>query len=95
MIELITQSKEIIDGEIFSRKYYLEKIDILLNTKNILVITWQRRVWKSYIILDFLKSKKIDLTEVFYLNKELDSQNKIKTNIELENLFLEYEKIMI
>lgn len=92
MIELITQSKEIINREIFSRKYYLEKIDILLNTKNILVITWQRRVWKSYIILDYLKSKKINLREVFYLNKELDSQNKIKTNIELENLFLEYEK---
>jgi len=32
------------------------------------------------------------LKEVFYLNKELDSLNQIKTNIELENLFLNFEK---
>lgn len=64
----------------------------MVNNKNILIISWQRRVWKSYIILDYLKSNTIDLKSVFYLNKELDSFNQIQTNIELENLFNEYEK---
>lgn len=92
MIEIINKSKNIINQKIFSRPHYLKKMSEMVNNKNILIISWQRRVWKSYIIIDYLKSNKIDLKEVFYLNKELDSLNQIKTNIELENLFLNFEK---
>ena len=93
MIEIIKKSKDIVNQNIFSRKYYLEKMKDMVNDRNILIITWQRRVWKSYIIIDFLKKNKINLNEVFYLNKELDSLSKIKSNIDLELIFNEYEKI--
>lgn len=92
MIDIINKSKNIINQKIFSRPYYLKKMNEMVNNKNILIISWQRRVWKSYIIIDYLKSNNIDLKEVFYLNKELDSLNQIKTNIELEKLFNEYDK---
>lgn len=92
MIELVYKSKNIIKQNIFSRSYYLEKMNNMVNNKNILIISWQRRVWKSYIIIDYLKSNDIDLSQVFYLNKELDSINQIKTNIDLENIFNKYEK---
>ncbi len=92
MIEIIDKSKNIVKQDIFSRSYYLEKMNIMVNNKNILIISWQRRVWKSYIIIDYLKSNNIELSQVFYLNKEIDSTNQIKTNIDLENLFNEYEK---
>lgn len=93
MIEIIKKSKNIINQDIFSRKYYLEKMKNMVNDKNILIITWQRRVWKSYIIIDFLKQNNINLDEVFYLNKELDSLSEIKSNIDLEFIFDEYAKI--
>jgi len=92
MIELINKSKNIINEEIFSRLHYLEKMNDMVGNKNILIITWQRRVWKSYIIIDYLKSNSINLEEVFYLNKELDSTNQVKTNINLESLFFNFEK---
>jgi len=92
MIELIYKSKNIIKQDIFSRPYYLEKMNNMANNKNILIVSWQRRVWKSYIIIDYLKSNNIDLKSVFYLNKEIDSISQIKTNIDLENLFNLYEK---
>lgn len=50
MIELIIKSKEILENKIFKRKYYLEKINTLVSKKNILVISGQRKTWKSYII---------------------------------------------
>ncbi|MDD5770344.1 MAG: ATP-binding protein [Candidatus Gracilibacteria bacterium] len=92
MIDIINKSKNIINQKIFSRPYYLKKMNEMVNNKNILIISGQRRVGKSYIIIDYLKSNNIDLKEVFYLNKELDSLNQIKTNIELEKLFNEYDK---
>lgn len=92
MMEIINKSKNIINQKIFSRPHYLKKMKEMVNNKNILIISWQRRVWKSYIIVDYLKSNKINLKEVFYLNKELDSLNQIKTNIELEDLFIAFEK---
>lgn len=92
MIEIINKSKSIIKWDIFSRSYYFKKMHIMASYKNILVISWQRRVWKSYIILDYLKSNNINLEEVFYLNKELDSKDELKTNIDLEKLFIAFEK---
>jgi predicted AAA+ superfamily ATPase len=92
MIDLIEKSKQLVEWELFSRKYYLQKLKILVNNRNMLVITGQRRVWKSYIILDYLKTKKIDLNEVFYINKELDSNSQIKDTKDLNKFFTEYEK---
>ncbi len=92
MVEIIDKSKNIIKRNIFSRPHYLQKMSSIVSDKNILVISWQRRVWKSYIILDYLKSNNIDLEEVFYINKELDSNDELQTNIDLEDLFTAFEK---
>ncbi|MDR2640465.1 MAG: AAA family ATPase [Candidatus Peribacteria bacterium] len=43
-------------------------------------------------MLDYLKTKKIDLNEVFYINKELDSNSQIKDTKDLNKFFTEYEK---
>ncbi|MDR2411405.1 MAG: hypothetical protein LBD88_02210 [Candidatus Peribacteria bacterium] len=45
MIDLIEKSKKIINKKkLFSRKYYLDKLEIFLTTENILIIMGQRRV---------------------------------------------------
>ncbi|MDR3169878.1 MAG: AAA family ATPase [Candidatus Peribacteria bacterium] len=89
-MDLIEKSKSIIHNQLFSRKYYLNQLDMLITTKNMLVITGQRRVGKSYIILDYLQTKKVDLATVFYLNKELDTDKTISTAIDLQQLFEAY-----
>jgi predicted AAA+ superfamily ATPase len=91
-MDLIKKSKSILKNPLFSRTSYLEKLDTMLTTKNMLVITGQRRVGKSYIILNYLKIKKIDLDTVFYLNKEVDLEKEIKTSKDLEELFISYSK---
>ncbi len=92
MIDIIKKSKSLLELEIFKREKYLQEMDGLVNKKNILVISWQRRTGKSYIINNFLKFNNIDLNKVFYINKELDLNNEIKNHINLEKIFKEYEE---
>ncbi len=91
MIELINKSKELLNQKVFDRKFYTNQINQLLNKNNILIISWQRRTWKSFIINAFLKYYKINLDNVFYLNKEIDVFNQIKNAEDLENLFQSYQ----
>jgi predicted AAA+ superfamily ATPase len=91
-MNLIEKSKTILNNQFFSRAFYLKKLDEMLTVNNMLVITGQRRVGKSYIILDYLKTKKIDLDTVFYLNKEVDVEKEIQTSSDLEELFITYSK---
>ena len=65
-------------------------MDSLLTKDNVLVITRQRRVWKSCIIKDFFNVKNINLEEVFYINKELDVLDKIRDYKNLDYLFQKY-----
>ena len=56
-----------------SRNNYLEKIKPFINKDIVKVLIWQRRVWKSYLLLqiiDFLQSSWIDKKDIIYLNKE-------------------------
>jgi len=73
------------DIEIIRREYYFSLLEDIVSKRWIFILTWQRRVGKSYVLLDFLKYKK----KYFYFNKELDDSNEIKTNNELSDL-LEY-----
>lgn len=57
-----------------------------------LVIIGQRRVGKSSLVLDYLKTKDIDLDTVFYLNKEVDLERKIGSSKDLEELFVAYSQ---
>ncbi len=73
--------------DIFIRKKYVSKIKAFSDTWNIVVITWQRRVGKSYSLLGFLRYFKIDLEKVFYINKEFDIEDEIQNQKNLNRLF--------
>ncbi len=77
--------------KIYERKDYNEKLKNLLNTNNIVILEWQRRVWKSSIIISYLKGNNINLDTVFYINKELDLFDDIANIIQLEALFEEFK----
>jgi len=78
--------------DIFIRKKYVNKIKDYSSTWNILILEWQRRVWKSYSLLWFLKEFKINLDNVFYINKELDINDEIQNQKDLNILFEEVLK---
>lgn len=89
MKNIINENKQyILSKQVYNRDYYLDKLSKFVNTKNVLVITWQRRVWKSSVIISFLKSKNVDINKVFYINKELDLLDNIKNVVDLEKLFI-------
>jgi predicted AAA+ superfamily ATPase len=56
------------------RKAYLDEISDYFDSPVIKVITWMRRVWKSYILQKIIqklfKSKNIEKSNIFYVNKE-------------------------
>lgn len=91
-MELIKKSFEFIDYDIYLRDNYIKKIEEFSDTKNITIITGQRRVGKSFIVIWFLKKHKIGIDRCFYLNKEFDINNDIKTAKDLNTLFEEYKK---
>lgn len=70
------------DIEIIRREYYFSLLEDIVSKRWVFILTWQRRVGKSYVLLDFLKDKK----NYLYFNKELDDDNEIKTNKELSEL---------
>ncbi len=72
---------------VFYRENYIPKIKSFSDTYNILVLEWQRRVWKSYCLIWFLNYYNINLNEVFYINKELDIVDEIQNQKELNLLF--------
>jgi predicted AAA+ superfamily ATPase len=87
MEDILKKSQNLFKKEIVPRKWYYDRLDSLLKTKQIIVVQGQRRVGKSFIVMGYLKSLKIDLTSIFFFNKELDNKNLIKTNIELSDLY--------
>jgi len=78
--------------EVYIRNEYNDKLKNLIQTNNIIVLEWQRRVWKSSLIISYLKWNKINLKKVFYVNKELDILEDIAWVKELNMLFEEFEK---
>ena len=79
--------------EIYVRKDYLIRLESLIQTLNIVVIEWQRRVWKSSILISYIKANNISLDKIFYFNKELDVLDNIKNAWDLEILFEEFKKL--
>lgn len=55
--------------KVYIRTEYNLKLKNLILTNNIVVLEWQRRVWKSSLIVSYLKWNNIDLNTVFYINK--------------------------
>jgi len=80
------------------RNNYLEKIKPFIWTDLIKVIIWQRRVWKSYLLLqimDFLVSEKVWEKEIIYINKEELKWDYIRDYLDLYNEVKKYKYIFI
>jgi uncharacterized protein len=91
-MEIINKSFEFLDYDIYLRNPYIKKIEEFSDTKNITIITGQRRVGKSFVVAGFLKKHKINIKNCFYLNKEFDINNDIKDSKDLNTLFETYKK---
>lgn len=87
MEDILQKSRNLFKKNIVARKRYYDRLESLVKTKQIIVVQWQRRVGKSFIVMGYLKNLGIDLDSIFFFNKELDSKNTIKTHTELSDLY--------
>jgi len=82
--------------KIFYRKKYIDSVSDFLDSNLILVFLGQRRVGKSYMIFQLIKSllenKVFKEKEVFYINKEYFSFEHIKTYEDLKKEFFDWKK---
>lgn len=70
--------------QIISRPYYADKVDTWIGKGQIVVLTGQRRVGKSYILKDFTERHKNDSgANIIYINKERKKFDTLKTYVEL------------
>lgn len=91
MNNIIKENREYIQNKkIYIRQSYFDNLNKLVKNNNIVIIEWQRRVWKSSLVLSYIKWNDIDLNKVFYINKELDIIDNIKEVSDLKNIFLEF-----
>lgn len=75
-----------------TRQYYANKIDAWLGKGQIIVLTGQRRVGKSYILKDFIERHKEDSNYNFiYIDKERKKFDEI-LNYEQLNAYVETQK---
>ena len=72
-----------------TRKLYADKVDAWLGKGQIIVLTGQRRVGKSYILKDFVERHKAEpQTNFIYINKERKKFDAIK-NYEQLNEYID------
>lgn len=67
-----------------TRQHYADKVDAWIGKGQIIVLTGQRRVGKSYILKDFVERHKAEpQTNFIYINKERKKFDSLKTHEEL------------
>jgi len=72
-----------------TRQHYADKVDAWLGKGQIIVLTGQRRVGKSYILKDFVERHKADpQTNFIYINKERKKFDAIKNHEQL-NVYID------
>lgn len=91
-MNLVEQSKGLLDGEIFHRTSYFKQIDRILQTQHIVFIQGKRRVGKSYVLMGYLQEREIPRNKIFFLTKELDLRNEISNVLYLDRVFCEYQE---
>lgn len=91
-MDLISLSKELLKQNIIPRERYYKELDDTIKANQVTVIQGQRRVGKSYTVLGYLKTQGINPDKIFFLNKELDSENEIQDVKDLNVLFDNYTK---
>ncbi len=71
--------------EVFDRPLYSNRIKPFIGKGIIKVLTGQRRIGKSYILLQLMKDikKEDNNANIIYVNKELEEFNSIKNDIDL------------
>lgn len=73
----------------FTRNIYVERIRPFISKDIIKVLIWQRRVWKSYILLQIMDELKnhhnVQQDQIIYINKELNTFDHIKNYQDLLN----------
>lgn len=83
---------EILKEKIIARKFYNNWLKNYLNSNVIKVITWMRRVWKSYLmkylIQDIINDDYTSINNIFYINKEDLEFDYIKDYTDLNNDFI-------
>ncbi len=83
--------KDLENKKIYLREGYINELIKYAQTEQVIVVQWQRRSGKSYIIAWLIK--KLWLKEnLFYFSKEVDEFNLIKKTEDLTILFEEYCK---
>lgn len=89
--EIINTNRNFILNKKVNKKYkkYLEKLVFHINKEKLIILTWMKNIWKTEIISDFIYKTNIK-DKFFYFNKDLDTENTIKDNYSLENLFNVY-----
>lgn len=69
-----------------TRQYYADKIDSWIGKGQIIVLTGQRRVGKSYILKDFIeRHKEVPNTNFIYIDKERKKFDAITNNEQLNS----------
>ncbi len=86
MKEILKESEAFLKAPVMTRSLYHDQLTHLAQTKEVLIVTWQRRTGKSSIVRDFIKDKK-----ACYLNKELDLENVVANAVDLQ-MYLELWK---
>lgn len=79
---------------IYLRKLYFFKIEWYFQFPVIKVITWLRRVWKSYFLLSvldyFIQNNLYNSDAIFYINKEYPEYDFLKNKEDLQAYFLDW-----
>lgn len=71
---------------LISREHYAAKIDSWIGKEQIIVLTGQRRVGKSYILKDFIERHKNEQdANIIYVDKEKKTFDSVKTYEDLNN----------
>lgn len=77
--------------KIISRKYYADKVDGWLGKEEVIVLTGQRRVGKSYILKDFMQRHEGEVdANIIYIDKEKRSFRFIQNGEQLGNYIDEH-----
>lgn len=86
-LDIIEKSLQDLKKKIYIRESYIRDIKRYLKNDSIIVLQWQRRVWKSYLIIGLLQSLQVKENKIFFINKEKDDEEKIKNNKDLTEVF--------
>jgi predicted AAA+ superfamily ATPase len=89
-MDLISLSKELFSQKLIARPRYYQELDATIKAHQITIIQGQRRVGKSSLVLGYLQNLPLNPKTIFFLNKELDSEGKIASAKELNQLFEAY-----